>query len=265
MVYKAFLGLTLSRNIAKINLAIYLHSMIFLTCAFLWIITPCLELLPFSCFFNWLFYSQKQILFLLEARPHHRGYANCSFFVFSLWHISVTALAALKQCCCCSVNKSCPTPCDCSSPGFSVLHYLPEIAQTSVHWVSDAIQPSRSLSPPFPLCPQSFPASGSFPMSPLFAWGGQSIVASALASVPPMNIQDWFPLGWTGLISLLSKGLSRVFSSTMVWKHQFFSAQPCLWSNSHICTWLLKNHSFDYMGFVCKSCACFFIFCLGLS
>ena len=123
-----------------------------------------------------------------------------------------------------SVDKSCLTLCNptnCTTPGFSVLHYLPEIAQTSVHWVSDAIQPSRSLSPPFPLCPQSFPASGSFPMSPLFAWGGQSIVASALASVPPMNIQDWFPLGWTGLISLLSKGLSRVFSNTTVQKHQF--------------------------------------------
>ena len=147
MIYKAFLGLTLSRNIAKINLAIYLHSMIFLTCAFLWITTPCLELLPFSCFFNWLFYSQKQILLLLEAIPHHPGYATCSFFVFSLWHISVTALATLKQCCC-SVDKSCPTPCDpmnCSTPGFSVLHYLPEIAQTYVHWVSDAIHPSRSL------------------------------------------------------------------------------------------------------------------------
>ena len=74
----------------------------------------------------------------------------------------------------------------------------------------------------------------------------------ASASVLPMNVQCWFPLGWTGLISLLSKGLSRIFSNTMVWTHQFFSAQPCLWPNSHICTWLLKNQSFDYMGFVCK-------------
>ena len=164
MIYKAFLGLTLSRNIAKINLAIYLCSMIFLTCAFLWIIAPCLELLPFSCFFNWLFYSQKQILLLLEAIPHHLGYATCSFFVFSLWHISVTALATLKQCCC-SVDKSCPTPCDpmnCSTPGFSVLHYLPEIAQTYVHWVSDAIHPSRSLSPPFPLVLNLFQHQGLF-------------------------------------------------------------------------------------------------------
>ena len=75
-------------------------------------------------------------------------------------------------------------------------------------------------------CPQSFPMSGSFPMSWFFASGGQSIGASASASVLPMNIQSWFPLGLTGLISLQSKGLSRVFSSTTVWKHQFFSAQP---------------------------------------
>ena len=87
-------------------------------------------------------------------------------------------------------------------------------------------------------CLQSFPASGSFLMSQLFASGGQSIGASASASVLPMNFQDWFPLGWTGWISLQSKGLSRVFSNTTVQKHQFFGAQPSLWSNSHIHTWL---------------------------
>ena len=92
---------------------------------------------------------------------------------------------------------------------------------------------------PFSSCLQSFPASGSFPMSRLFASGSQSIGASASASALPMNIQAWFPLGWTGLISLLSKGLSRVFSSTTIRKYQFFGTQPCLWSNSHICTWLL--------------------------
>ena len=86
----------------------------------------------------------------------------------------------------------------------------------------------------FSSCLQSFPAAGSFPMNQLFAAGGQSIGASA--SVLPMNIQGLFPLGWTGLISLLSKGLSRVFSSTTIRKHQFFGAQPSLWPNSHICT-----------------------------
>ena len=94
---------------------------------------------------------------------------------------------------------------------------------------------------PFSSCLQSFPASVSFSVSQLFASGGQSIGASASASFLPMNIQDWFPLGWTGWISLLSKGLSRVFSSTTVWKHQFFGTQPSLWSNSHIHTWLLEK------------------------
>ena len=91
---------------------------------------------------------------------------------------------------------------------------------------------------PFSSCLQSFPASGSFPMSWLFASGGQSIGASA--SVLPMNIQDWFPLGCTGWISLLSKRLSRVFSSTFR-KHQVFSAQPSLWSNSHVRTILQEK------------------------
>ena len=97
-------------------------------------------------------------------------------------------------------------------------------------------------------CPQSFLVSGSFLKSFLFASGGLSIWASA--SVLPMNIPVWFPLGLPGLISLLSKGLSRVFSSTTVRKHQFFSAQPSLWSNSHICTW--RNPSFDFQTFVGK-------------
>ena len=92
-----------------------------------------------------------------------------------------------------------------------------------------------------PLLFLPFPASGSFPMSQLFASGGQSIRVSASASVLPMNIQGWFPLGWTGWISLLSKGLSRVFSNTTVQKHQFFCAQLSSWSNSHIHTWLLEK------------------------
>ena len=88
---------------------------------------------------------------------------------------------------------------------------------------------------------QSFPASGSFPMSQFFALGGQSIGVSASASFLPMNIQDWFPLELTGWISLQSKGFSRVFSNTTIQKHQFFNAQTCLWSNSHIYTWLLEK------------------------
>ena len=94
---------------------------------------------------------------------------------------------------------------------------------------------------PFSSCLQSFPASESFPMSRLFASGGQSIRASASASVLPMNTQDWSPLGWTGLVSLQSKGLSRVFSNTTVQRHQFFGTQPFLLSSFHICMWLLEK------------------------
>ena len=90
-------------------------------------------------------------------------------------------------------------------------------------------------------CPQSLPASGSFIMSQLFPSSGQSIGDSTLALVLPMNIQGWFPLGLTGLVFLQSKGLSRVFSSTTVWKHQFLFAQPSLWFNSYIHTWLLEK------------------------
>ena len=105
----------------------------------------------------------------------------------------------------------------------------------------DSVTPFNHLILCCPLlsCPQSFPAPRSFPISRLFTSGGQCIGASA--SALPMNIQDWFPLGLTGLISLLSKGLSRVFSNTTVQKHQFFSAQLSLWSSSHICTWLLEK------------------------
>ena len=113
----------------------------------------------------------------------------------------------------------------------------------------ESLMPSNHLILYLPLfsCPQSFPASGSFRLSQLFASGGESIGASALASVLPINIQSWFPLGLTGLVSFLSKGHSRVFSSTTVQKHQFISAQSSLLSNFHICTWLLENHSFDYI------------------
>ena len=138
--------------------------------------------------------------------------------------------------------QSCPTfsnPSKCKAPGIPVHHELPELAQTHIHWVGDAIQPSHPVIP-FS-CLQSFPASGSFPMSQFFASGGQSIGVSASAPVLPKTIQDWFPLGWTGLISLQSKGLSRVFSNTTVQKHQFFGTQLSSWSNSHIHTWLLEK------------------------
>ena len=107
----------------------------------------------------------------------------------------------------------------------------------------ESVMPSNHLMCVVPLssCLQSFPASESFPMSQFFATGGQNIGVSASASVLPMNIQDWFPLGWTCWISLQSKGLSRVFSNTTVQKHQFFSTQLSLYFNSHIRTWPLEK------------------------
>ena len=122
-------------------------------------------------------------------------------------------------------------PCPSPTPG---------VYPNSVHWVGDAIQSFHPLLSPSPL-PQSFPASGSFQMSQLFASGGQRIGVSASTSVLPMNTQNWSPLGWTGWISLQSKGLSRVFSNTTLQKHQFFTAQLSLQSNSHIHIWLLEK------------------------
>ena len=142
-----------------------------------------------------------------------------------------------------SVAQSCPALCNPmnrSMPGLPVHHQLPESTQTHVHRVGDAIQPSHPVVP-FSSCPQSFPASGSFPMSQLFSSGGQSIGVSASASVLPMNTQDWSPSGWTGWISLQFKGLSSVFSNTIVQKHQFFCTQLSLYSNSYIHTWLLEK------------------------
>ena len=128
---------------------------------------------------------------------------------------------------------------DCSTPGFPVHHQLSN-SYPSSQWCHQTI----SSSVVHFSCPQSFPALGSFPMSQLSISGGQSTGASASASVLPMNIQDWFPLGLTDLISLQSKGLSRVFSDTTVQKHQLFGAQLSLSSNSHIHTWLLEKPSF---------------------
>ena len=143
------------------------------------------------------------------------------------------------------VSQSCPTLCDpidCRMPGFPVLHQFPKLAQTHVHQLDDFIQPSHPLSSPDP------PAfnfllriTDLFLISQCFASGGLSTGASASAPFLPMNSQDWFPLGLTGLIYLQSKGLTRVFSNTTVKVHQFFGAQPSLWSNARIHTWLLEK------------------------
>ena len=123
-------------------------------------------------------------------------------------------------------------PCPSPTPGASSNSY--PLSQWCHPTISSSIIPFSS-------CLQSFPASGSFLMSQLFTSGSQGIGALASGSVIPMNIQDWFPLGLTGLISLQSKVLSRVFSNTTVQKHQFFTTQASLWSNSHIHTRLLEK------------------------
>ena len=145
---------------------------------------------------------------------------------------------------CCSVAQSCPTLCDphglqhsrvpCPSPSPSVCSNSCPVSR----WYHPTISSSVI---PFSSCLQSFPTSGSFPMSWLFTSGGQHIGALASASVLLMNIQGWFPLGLTGFISLQFKGLSRVLSNTTVQRHQFFGAQPFLLSCCHIHTWLLEK------------------------
>ena len=143
-----------------------------------------------------------------------------------------------------SVAQSRPTLCDPmnhSTPGLPVHQQLPESTKTHVHRVSDCHPTISSSVVPFSSCPQSFPALGSFQMSQFFTSGGQSIGASASASVLPMNIQDWFPLELTGWISLQPKRLSGVFSNITVQKHQLFSTQLSSQSNSHIHTWPLEK------------------------
>ena len=127
-------------------------------------------------------------------------------------------------------------PCPSPAPG---VH--PNSCPSS-QWCHRAIS---SCVVPFSSCPQSLPASGSFPMSQLFTWGGQRTGVTALASVLPMNTQDWSPLEWTGWISLQSKGLSRVFSNTTVQKHQFFCTQLSLYTTLTSIHDYWKNHSLN--------------------
>ena len=144
---------------------------------------------------------------------------------------------------CSSVTQSCLIlwdPMDCSTPGFSVDHQPPEPAQAHVHWVSDAIQPSHPLLSPSPSAFNLSQHQGLSKYSVLhIRW--PKYWSFSFTSVLPMNIQDWFPLEWTGLISLQYKGCSSVFSNTTVQKHQFSGTRLSLWSNSHIPTSLLEK------------------------
>ena len=163
------------------------------------------------------------------------------FFLNDGWHF--LSFSSVQFSCSVASNSSRPhesqharPPCPSPTPG------VHSDSRPSSPWCHLAISSSVV---PFSSCPQSLPASESFPMSQLFAWGGQRTGASALASFLPKKSQDWSPSEWTGWISLQSKGLSRVFSNTTVQTHQFFGAQPSSQSSSHIHTWPLKNHSLD--------------------
>ena len=138
----------------------------------------------------------------------------------------------------CSAVSTLCNPMDCSMPGFPILQQFPELAQTHVHWVSDATN-HLILCPP--LLPSIFPSIRVISNESALGIKEPKYWASASASFLPMNIQDWFPLGLTGLISVLSKGLSRVLSNTTAQKHQFLGPHPSLWSNSCIYEGLLEK------------------------
>ena len=189
----------------------------------------CLQSFPASRSFpvSQLFTSGGQSMGVISPSNEYSGLISFRIDWFYLLVIPGT----LKSLRCCSVTKSYLTLCDpmsCSLPGFPVLHYLLELAQTHVCWVGRC-HPTISFSViPFSSCPQSFSASGAFPMSQFFTSGSQNIGVSASVSVLPMSIQDWSHLGWTGWISLQSKGLTKVFSNITIWKHQFFGTQLSL-------------------------------------
>ena len=149
-----------------------------------------------------------------------------------------------------------------SLPGSSLSPIVCSNSCPLIQWCYLIISSSATL---FSFCLQTFLASGSFPVSQLFSSGSQSIGTSASVSVLPMNIQGWFPLGLTGLISLLSKGLSRVFPSIIVWKHQFLGTQPSLWSSSHLYMTTGKTIALTRWTFVGKVMFLLLNSCLGLS
>ena len=170
-------------------------------------------------------------------------------------------------CCCCLIVKSCTNLCNpknCSTPGFSVHYYLLEFPQTYVQWVSDAIKSAHHL---LSLSPHALSISQH---QGLFQWVSSlhqvgKILELSFSTCLPINAQGWFSLGLTGFISLLPKGLSRVFSSTTVYRHQFFGFQTSLWSNSHIHTWYWKKIVLTVQTFVSKVMSLLLILCLGWS
>ena len=169
----------------------------------------------------------------------------------SIWAI----FEILKQCCCSSVTKSRWTLWDLmdgNNSGSSVLHCLLEFVQIHVHWIGNTIQSSNLLLPPF-LLPSVFPSIRVFSNESVLHIRWPKYWSFNFTISLSKGYSGGFPLGLTGLISLMSKGLSSVLSSITVQKHQVFSAQASLWSNSHICSWLLEKLSFDYMDLCQKS------------
>ena len=180
-------------------------------------------------------------LWLLPYMP------NCSLLTQLVKTLAMCRVSCIIQVQFISVQSSHSVVSDSLQP-HELQHTRPPCASTTPKVYPNSCPSSRWCHPAilfsvitFSSCPQSLPASGSFPMRQLFTWGGQSIGVSALASVLPMDTQDWSPLGWTGWNSLQSKGLSRVFSNTTVQKHQFFGTQLSSQSNSHIHTWPLEK------------------------
>ena len=212
--------------------------MLFTYCDFFFFLIYCplldwfSSLFSFYCFERLLFYFSNSYFYILNINLNFKIFL--SFFLLVSLYISTlfapyhTVFSSIQFS---SVTHSCPTLCDPmnhSTPGLPVHHQLPWVHSNSCplsRWCHPTISSSVI---PFSSCPQSFPASGSFQISQLFASGGQRIRVSASASALPMNTQDRSPLGWTGWISLQSKGLPRVFSNTTLQKHQFFSAQLSL-------------------------------------
>ena len=184
---------------------------------------------------------------------------SLKYWLYFITYLFPTCSLLTRRYCCCSVVQSCLTLCDpmdCSLPGFPVLHHLPELAQIHIHWVSNTIQPFYPLSSPSPPAFNLSQHPGFFLMSWLFASGGQCIGASTTASVLPMNIQDWVPLGLTGLISLQSKGvlsfLQHHSSKTLILRYSvFFMVQL---SHPYVTTvWMWDcPFSFDYRTLLAK-------------
>ena len=178
----------------------------------------------------------------VESKDWYVDHSSASWLLFSHWVMSNASWPRGLQ----HVRPPCPSPSPGVCPSSCPLH----------RWCHPAISSSDALFS----CLQSFPASGSFPVTWLFTSAGQNIGASDSASVLPMSIQGWFPLGLTGLISLQSKAVSRVFSSITVQRHQFFAALPSLWSNSHNHTRSLRRPQPRLYGSFCFS-----TYCRGLS